>query len=160
MLFLPIGFLLEKVWALCGASLGTVVCLQLRESWASPEALTGLMLQMLWLCWGQLLEEQFWARACTGSCTKLWSQGRVVGMPVLNLYDPWHLIRVHHGALLVRDSFWPPLDPWMVMVSVPPSGCMLNSTKTQAIMQLEDIYMIYIYTHSHTFQKTECKRLL
>ena len=43
--FLLIGFLLEKVWVLSGASLGTVMCLQLGEQpWASLEALTGLVL--------------------------------------------------------------------------------------------------------------------
>lgn len=40
-----IGFLLEKVWVLSGASLGTVMYLQLGEQpWASLEALTGLVL--------------------------------------------------------------------------------------------------------------------
>lgn len=129
---------------LSGASLGTVMCLLLGEQpWASPEALTGLVLQAPRLCHGQSLEGQLWAGVRAGSCTKLWCQGGAVGTRALNPPDPWHLVTVPHGALLVRDSFWPQQDPWMVMVSVPSSGCVLNRTKIQANTQLGDFFFFF-----------------
>lgn len=129
---------------LSGASLGTVMCLLLgKQPWASPEALTGLVLRAPRLCHGQSLEGQLWAGARAGSRPKLWCQGGAVGTRALNPPDPWHLVRVPHGALVVRDS-WPQWDHWMVMVSVPSSGCVLNRTKTQANTQLGDLPCFFV----------------
>lgn len=63
-----------------------------------------------WLCRGQSLEGQLWARARAGSCTMLWCQGGAVGTHALNPPDPWHLVRVAPGALGLRDS-WRQQDP-------------------------------------------------
>lgn len=136
---------------LSGASLGTVMCLLLGDQpWASPEARTGLVFRAARLCHGQSLEGQLWAGVRAGSCTKLWCRGRAVGTRALNPPDPWHLVRVPHGALVVRDSFWPQWDPWMVMVSVPSSRCVLNRTKTSQLIHSWETYLVFLKNTQNT----------
>lgn len=50
---------------------------------------------------------------------------------VVSLPKPWHLVRVPHGALLVRGSFWPQSDSRMAMVSIRPQA-VCQWTETQA----------------------------